>query len=78
MYVFFFIFFSIMVDYKILNMLYSRTLFFIRSVYKFASANPHLPIHPSPVPSPRWQPQVCSLCLCVCFCFVDKFICIIV
>ena len=29
------------------------------------------------LPSPPWQPQVCSLCLWVSFCFVDWFICAI-
>ena len=32
------------------------------SIYQFAFANPKLPIHPSSIPTPPWQPQICSLC----------------
>ena len=34
---------------------------------------PQLPVHPSPTPSPPWQPQTCSPS--VCFCLIDRFVC---
>ena len=75
-YAFFFIFFSIITGYWIsFSVLYSRTLSFIHSLCTLASANSKPSIHPSPMPLPPWQLQVCSLCPWVCF--VDKFICII-
>ena len=54
-------------------MLYSRTLLFIYSIYEsLTSANPKLPLHPSPKPLP-WQQAVCSLCLYVSG-FIDRLI----
>ena len=43
------------------------------------SANPKLPVHPSPSLLPPWQPQVVFfLCLWVRFCFVCRLICVCV
>ena len=74
-YRFFFIFFSGMVYYRILNVVSCDTqqalIVYPFCICQFASANPRLPIRPA-TRLPPWQPQVCSLCLCVC-CF-HKFI----
>ena len=62
--IFIFIFFSTMVYYRILiwsPMLYSRALLFIHYVYD--CLHMLIPIHPSPIPSPPWQPQVKQLLL---------------
>ena len=53
LYTFFFIFFSIMVYHRILNIVSCaiwKDLVYPFYVYQFASANPKLPIHPSPPP----------------------------
>ena len=78
--IFFFTFFASMVYPRTLNTVpcaLQEDLLSIHSLYKqFASANPKLPVHPSPNPAVPWQPKVCALCLWVCFCFVDRFICL--
>ena len=54
-----------MVYHRILNIVpcsIRRTLLFNPFYIQLASSNPKLPILPSPIPPPLWQPQVYSLC----------------
>ena len=64
-YTYFFIFFSIMVYYRILSIvpcaIQSDFVVYPSYIYWFASAIYKLPIHPSPTFPPLWQPQVCSV-----------------
>ena len=74
-----FMFFSIMVYHRILNIVSSATvgpyycvsiLYVVVCICKSQTPSPFLPN-----PSPPWQGQVCSLYLWVCFCFIDMLIC---
>ena len=62
---FFFMFFSIMIYYRILNIVHcalqSDLVIYTFYIYYFASAKCKFPTHLSPTsPPPPWQPQVCS------------------
>ena len=78
-YIFFFIFFSIVVCHKILTTVpcaYNWILLFIHPIYD--SVNLLIPNSQSfPPPPTPWQPQVCTVCLWAWFYFVDMFIFII-
>ena len=76
LYTFFFIFLSMMVYHRILNIVPCATQQNL-VVHPALYDSLHLLTWNSQSLPPPWQPQACSLCLWVEFCFINKFICII-
>lgn len=77
--IYFFMFFSIVIYYKILNMvlwvMWQDLVVHLMWIQGFVSVNPTLLIYPSCTAIPLWWPSICFLSLWVCL--VNRFICII-
>ena len=79
---FFFVFFSILVYHRILNLvacaIQEDLVVYPPHARQFASANPQLPVRPFPSPSLLLAPLANTrlFSMWVCFCFPGKFICV--